>query len=285
MGEEEQLVALDSNGSTMSMRIQTYNSERNNWDSKKLPEIWNDRRSFGVTLISSTMIFAGGYIFNSTPTNEVLCLNLQTMKFYENAPMLQSRIHFPLLEFKDELYAIGGLVNDQWSVLVEKYNFSTGKWKAVSSLRSLMKFPSAAVLDGYLYAIGQFAPLMECYDPSTNLWTRKAAPNSKLQYVSIIGFEGFLYAICRGYSNSICTINFERYDPSKNIWEIKQSPLFGEKCTVLRNRLFCCGLNESNESKEKEYIVEEYNVEADEWILFTSLTSMQGVYSVFTLQK
>ena len=106
------------------------------------------------------------------------------------APMLTARGFVGTAVLDGKLYAAGDNSEDGATLnLVERYDFATNAWEAVTPMATARNSHAMAVLDGKLYAVEGYSDdgdylrwsggaSVERYDPATNAWG-EVAPMGK----------------------------------------------------------------------------------------------------------
>jgi len=141
---------------------------------------------------------------------------------------------------KQYLYAVGGVVQSQYSTLsVLKYNHTTDSWGAVANMQTARKRLGVGVVTHsndqkqYMYAVGGYnssnrqLQSVERYDPTNDTWTQVAPISEKREGLAVgvlteADGEQYLYAV-GGYDGINFLDSVERYDPRNDVWTQVQS--------------------------------------------------------------
>ncbi|XP_055845251.1 kelch-like protein 4 isoform X2 [Episyrphus balteatus] len=255
---------------TSKFNVQKFDYERDEWSSLEWPRPILRRKFFAACVIDNLLVLGGGDS-GGRSTDEVECLDLQTLKWSRLPQMSMPRRWFALAELDGHLYAMGG-IDSNWTNSVEKYNFKTNTWTEMPPMNSQLMYTQSAVVDGVLYAICAENRGLECYDPQTNKWSRLPPKNEFSAQYALGAVGGYLYAVGGHYAEGRSK-TVERFDPKTRKWTKVASLKVGRSrisVTAFNNKLFACG---GHDGREFLKIVEEYDPETDKW---TQLASLQN---------
>lgn len=255
---------------TSNFKVQKYDYEMNEWSLINWPHPIMRRKFFAACVIDNLLILGGGDSGGHS-TNEVECLDLQTLQWSLLPQMSIRRRWFALAELNGYLYAMGG-IDSNWTNSVEKYNFKTKTWSEMPPMNSQLMYTQAAVVDGVIYAICAENRGLECYDPLTNKWSRLPPKNEFSAQYALGAVGGYLYAVGGHYAEGRSK-TVERFDPKTRKWTKVASLKVGRSrisVTAFNNKLFACG---GHDGREFLKIVEEYDPETDKWTQLAQLES------------
>ncbi|XP_055854362.1 kelch-like protein 3 [Episyrphus balteatus] len=244
--------------------IQTYDAELNIWTFESLSNL--PYRFDKVVALKNKLIF-------SWLEKPLTCFNLQTKQVTNLPRMNIQRRSYGLAVLNDELYVIGGQKYlSPWKRVVEKYNYSTGKWQDVAPMNTIFSSPKVAVANGQLYVVGDRSPTMECLNPATNEWTSKPIaelPKSAFGFAEVGGnlykIGGAQYSETR-YGKDTYFKSVQSFDPFSSTWTQKgqmKIALADPHCISWNNRLITCGGRD--ETGTSLNLVQEYNPNTNEW--------------------
>jgi N-acetylneuraminic acid mutarotase len=129
------------------------------------------RYSFATVVYEDSIYCIGGFQnFVNNPSTEfstaaVEAFNLSTNKWENKTPMPTRRDFFATIVYADNIYCIGGGIN-------EAYNIGTDTWQTEAPMPFNGSIITANVVNGKLYLTSN--SLMYVYDPATNSWSAKA---------------------------------------------------------------------------------------------------------------
>ena len=145
-------------------RVQIFNVSNNSWFEGTSMPSGNERGLGGMAEAGGFLYYAGG-VRNSAGTdhtNKTWRYNTVTDQWTEMASMTHSRSSFPLVNFHDQLYAIGGTQststwNRQALDYVERYDPATDTWTNLSSLPVTMFGWGATVHNEEIILVGGYS--------------------------------------------------------------------------------------------------------------------------------
>lgn len=150
-----------------------------------------------------------------------------------------------------DIYAIGGSNPSEpyGTDRVQKYDPATNTWTTVAPMPTSRHSLSAAVVDGYVYAIGGHVinsrSENERYDPSTNTWQSMAPKPTAVSGAGVAAFDGKIYAFGGNHYGSSQSV-IEVYDPATNTWSSPGNmPEGGEPwgATTMNGKIYLAGGN------------------------------------------
>ncbi len=135
-----------------------------------------------------------------------------------------------VINFENQIYAIGGEDASGPSSIIEKYDPQTNVWSELSSKPTSVTDINAAVIGGLIYvpggklASGQPTDLNEFYDPRTNQWSSGGSLPKPLSSYALTVYEGRMY-LFGGWDGYQVVNNAYVYDHRNNTWlEIPPMP-------------------------------------------------------------
>jgi N-acetylneuraminic acid mutarotase len=144
-----------------------YDSALDRWTIR--PPMPTPRYGFAAVVYEDNIYCLGGayYVGKSTAvlTAAVEVFNLSTNKWENKTPMPTRRGYFATMVHKDDIYCIGGGIN-------EVYNIATDTWQTKAAMPFNGSFITANVVNGELYLT--FDSLMYVYNPASDSWLAKA---------------------------------------------------------------------------------------------------------------
>lgn len=217
---------------------------------------------------------------------------------------------------KGHFYPIGINTQKSYMPLVELYNLSENKWRAVgaitselsdsySEIRGVEKFGyicmpdqrrdcGIGMLGNHLYVIGgypnRFGYRVEQFDPKTKNntpWLRKTDIKIGRSQLGVAELDGQLYAI-GGLLDSTNLSSVERYNPYKNTWATV-APMHYKRSQFgvvpIGGRLYAVGgygSKDGDDSAVTSYLssVECYNPYRNEWTILAPMNSKRSELSL-----
>ncbi len=149
-----------------------YDPPLDRWITK--PPMPTPRYNFATVVHEDSIYCLGGTYFVGTPpyggtavlTAAVEVFNLSTNKWETKTPMPTRRGFFATILYADNIYCIGGGIN-------EVYNITTDTWETEAPMPFNGSVTTANVVNGKLYLTSD--SLMYIYNPATNSWASKDA--------------------------------------------------------------------------------------------------------------
>ena len=138
----------------------------------------------------------GGYNYKGLAINTLSSVEMLSgiNRFWQHVePMQTARNEFTAVSIMDNIYAIGGRVDQFKSIKsVEKYDPHLNKWVYVNEMNIERHGHSACVMQNKIYVVGginskyEFISEIECYDPLSGNWSIVGNTNEKLCGHSVI---------------------------------------------------------------------------------------------------
>jgi N-acetylneuraminic acid mutarotase len=149
-----------------------YDPALDRWVTK--PPMPTPRYNFATVVHEDSIYCLGGTYFVGNPpyhgtavlTAAVEVFNLSTNKWEKKTPMPTRRGFFATILYADNIYCIGGGIN-------EVYNIATDTWQTEAPMPFNGSVTTANVVNGKLYLTSD--SLMYIYNPATNSWASKEA--------------------------------------------------------------------------------------------------------------
>jgi DNA-binding CsgD family transcriptional regulator len=144
-------------------------------------------------------------------------------RWRELSQMPTPRFGLALAAYENQIFAIGGDLDQGVTNVVERYDTELGSWHAMAEKPTAVGDISAAVISGKVFVPGgklaSDAPtnVMEIYDPQRNLWTTGSPLPAALSAYALAAFEGRLY-LFGGWDGKQFVNSVYAYDPSNNVW-------------------------------------------------------------------
>ncbi len=133
------------------------------------------------------------------------------------------RSDLTVVTYEDNIFAIGGLVQNQASGALERYDPKTDSWYSLVNKPLGVYGAKAAVIGGLIYvpggetAPGQPTDVVEVYDPREQVWSTISSIPTPLSRYSMVSFEGKLY-VFGGWDGLTYKNTVYSYDPQTNSW-------------------------------------------------------------------
>jgi DNA-binding CsgD family transcriptional regulator len=183
-------------------------------------------------------------------------------RWRELSKMPTPRFGLALAAYGNQVFAIGGDMQQGVTNVVERFDTGQGSWQAMADKPTAVGDVSAAVLSGKIFVPGGKLAnnlptnVLEIYDPQRNSWSKGSPLPVALSAYALAAFEGRLY-LFGGWDGSHFVNSVYAYDPSTDTWTTLPSmptarayagaAASGEKIYVLggRNQDGVLNLNES----------------------------------------
>lgn len=134
----------------------------------------------------------------------------------------------------DQLYVMGGDVDDVGLDYVERYDPQTKTWETLAPLLSTRTAAAACAHNNHVYVIGgnegkknkrekhqgKEIALVDRYDPINNNWQRLACINYARDFLSVSVFENKIFAFGGNGKKAKPFKYIERYDGERDEWEM-----------------------------------------------------------------
>lgn len=236
-----------------------YDPESDTWNAKEpMP---TPRLGFGIAVCQNKIYVVGGSSWNATigdgvahSINEVYdpCTDTWETK----APLLQARVGSSANVVDDEIYMIGGrLQNDPFTN--QAYNVTSDSW----STKEPLPYPSdnfaSAVCGGKIYIMGERSDIpavyfTQIYDPQNDSWSMGVAMPNGVRFAAAGVTTGSLALkriyLVGGYHMGRPSFQTESavqvYDPEKNTWTYgtpMPTARYGLAVAVVDDRLYAFG--------------------------------------------
>ena len=171
-------------GSIRYFQAHLYNITTNRWT--QLPNMNESRVGHTLVKFKGLICAVGGFYVVSQASVE--CFNFSTNQWTRLPSMNTGRAYSAAVELNNELYVIGGGINNNSSSSVEeetetfleftmkvhnsveKYNLVTNMWVKVDSLQKKRMCHGAGVFNGKIYVVGGYTDAVEVYDPLVKTW-------------------------------------------------------------------------------------------------------------------
>ena len=197
---------------------------------------WSPLMSYSgeMSHFSAAVVYFQGslYVIGGRKRGEVAnCVhkyNADTNLWQEVAPMNVSRSSLRAVADKDNIYAIGGKVDNQNLLdVVERFDSKMNSWCRVASMLEKKSLPCVAILNARVFLFGGFTSFspphvcssIEMYDPTSNLWTAIQGISAPTCFFSATSFKGSVYVIGRQTQESSVSLSLLIYDVEKNEWK------------------------------------------------------------------
>jgi DNA-binding CsgD family transcriptional regulator len=161
---------------------------------------------------------------NSTPSTSTKSPTTTPRQQWFELPGLPTpRQGLAVVNYNNQIYAIGGEANDGISNVVERFNPMANSWTALSPKPTRVTDISAATIGGLIYVPGgrvsseSPTEVTEIYDPQNNTWsTGKSLPKALSAY-ALAEFEGQIY-LFGGWDGSQVVNDAYVYDYHNDTW-------------------------------------------------------------------
>ncbi|XP_055838383.1 kelch-like protein 28 [Episyrphus balteatus] len=245
-------------------KMSTYHPGVNIWKCKSLP---------GFPATFEKVVEVRDKLIVKTE-NVLKSFDLKTNEM-NNLPQFDIQLsNFGLAVLKNELYVVGGRDGNGWTKLVQKFNFSSNEWEAISSMSKPLSNPVIAVDGRYLHVKGD-EEFMGSFDPNSNDWTWTHFPYPAFSCFGFAGVNDKLFIIGQQSGmKSSCV-----YEYSNGKWSRQQMRLAlnSPKCISWNNRLIACG---KNEEYDKLNLLMEYEPESNRWKCLDPLYEYTVMYDI-----
>jgi DNA-binding CsgD family transcriptional regulator/N-acetylneuraminic acid mutarotase len=183
-------------------------------------------------------------------------------RWRELSEMPTARFGLALAAYGNQIFAIGGDMQQGVTNVVERYDTGLGSWQAMAEKPTAVGDVSAAVLSGKIFVPGgKLADdlptnVLEIYDPQRDVWSKGSPLPAPVSAYALAAFEGRLY-LFGGWDGNHFLNSVYAYDPSTDVWTTLPSmptarayagaAASGERIYVLggRNQDGILNLNES----------------------------------------
>jgi len=178
---------------------------------------------------------------------------------------------------------------------VREYDPVTEEWADKEPMQDARKHFGTCELNGKIYVFGgwdnfaqvEYATLHE-YDPATDTWTQKTDMPTTRSMFACCTYDGKIYAL-GGWENDSSEVNGSviEYDPSADTWTTKTPmpcPVNYGTASAVDGKIYLIGgyCWFDGEDGTRCSLVQEYNLETDEWTNKTPLPIERGAMtSVF----
>lgn len=189
------------------------------------------QRTFAPAAVSNDdciYVLGGKDGFDAISTVQCYEPNSNTWSLGPN--MSQARKALCAVVFRGDVYAIGGCVNDNYSLnTVEKLNLATQCWIKTSPMAQERKYASAAVVGDKILVIGGFqgtstSALGSCevYCPFEDQWSVVADLNCPRAAGGVARVETKVYVV-GGRHNRRAVFSVESYDEENGKWIVEET--------------------------------------------------------------
>lgn len=178
----------------------------------------------------------GGQLFVVGGNSDApLCyFNRGLNKWFASDKSLQSIPHSSLVTHNEELYMIGGEIENVARVKCSKYNYKVNKWKELSPMKHPRAAHCAVVLEELIYVVAgsddnACLKSVECYTPSNDEWSQIADMNNARKFAAAAAATtGKKIIVVGGYCDMDCAnivASCEIFDKSLNQWSLVSAPI------------------------------------------------------------
>ncbi|MCW4046407.1 MAG: hypothetical protein NWE99_02445 [Candidatus Bathyarchaeota archaeon] len=234
-----------------------YDPENDSWTAKTpMP---TPRIFFAIAVCQNKIYVMGGWSWNKTTNSGAEAINEvydpYTDTWETKAPMLQARLESSASVVGDEIYVIGGrLQNDPFSNQV--YNVTSDSW----CTKKPLPYPSvgfaSVAIGGKIYIMGERSDkagvyFNQIYDPRNDSWSMGATMPKGVRYAAAGVTTGSLALkridLVGGYHGGLGFLaesTVQMYDPEKDTWTVGQpmpTPRYGLAVAVVDDRLYAFG--------------------------------------------
>jgi DNA-binding CsgD family transcriptional regulator/N-acetylneuraminic acid mutarotase len=144
-------------------------------------------------------------------------------RWRELTKMPTPRFGLALAAYGNQVFAIGGDLQQGVTNVVESYDTGLGSWQAMAEKPTAVGDVSAAVLSGKIFVPGGKlannlpSNVLEIYDPQRNSWSKGSPLPAPVSAYALAAFEGRLY-LFGGWDGEHFVNSVYAYDPSTNVW-------------------------------------------------------------------
>lgn len=168
-------------GDELLSSIEIYDVESDSWSLPISSSMLNGRCRFGACAAANSIYVAGGArTFGDSQLQNFERFDPRRGTWEELAPMSYARESMCLVQGPDafELFAIGGMRNDDAMSIVEKYDMRNDKWMPFAPLSTPRMDHSCIVVGGNMFAIGGSPKLnsVERYNAASDKWVPMDMP-------------------------------------------------------------------------------------------------------------
>ncbi len=224
-----------------------------------LPRMQEPFYTPSVAVVENFLFVCGGRehpSMDSKVLNKCRVLDPRTFKWSDMQPMKLNRTDFPLVVFENELYAVGGVINDfaENTSTIERYSFKANQWTIIGNLRENTDNCAACVLGDHIYIGGGCerqifisSNMFYCYDPKKGTIDEKAPMLQTYSNHAMTSAANKVY-LTQGFS---MRLQLECYDPIVDQWSVVSSSNLPLQAIVVP-------------CKEELYFLPAYKVKSDE---------------------
>jgi DNA-binding CsgD family transcriptional regulator len=179
-------------------------------------------------LVSYQLILREQPAVSASPTQ----VNIPTpqARWRELSQMPTPRYGLALAAYENQIFAIGGDLEQGVTNVVERYDTDLGSWQPVTEKPTAVGDVSAAVISGKIFvpggklSDGSMTNVLEIYDPQRNTWSTGSPLPTAVSAYALAAFEGRLY-LFGGWDGKRYLNSAFAYDPSSDIWTTLPSML------------------------------------------------------------
>jgi DNA-binding CsgD family transcriptional regulator len=194
-------------------------------------QTWRYAGIFGGLIIALVILGFVYFRLKNNPTiPQILPTSTPRVQWTQHPGLPTPRKGLAVINFENQIYAIGGEDASGPSNVVEKYDPQTNVWSGLSSKPTSVTDINAAVIGGLIYvpggklASGQPTDINEYYDPRTNQWSSGGPLPKPLSSYALTVYEGRMY-LFGGWDGNQIVNNAYVYDHRNNTWsEIPPMP-------------------------------------------------------------
>ncbi len=191
--------------------------------SQKIKQSWV---YFGITsgLIILLIIAIAVLPKNNNPATSIQSpTSTPRVQWFQLPGLPTPRQGLAVINYDNQIYAIGGEASDGISNVVERFNPLANSWTALSPKPTKVTDISAATIGGLIYVpggkleSGMPTDITEVYNPLTNQWTSGKSLPKALSGYALAVFEGRIYLFGGWDGNQVVSDAFV-YDYHTNTW-------------------------------------------------------------------
>jgi DNA-binding CsgD family transcriptional regulator/N-acetylneuraminic acid mutarotase len=185
-------------------------------------------------IIGAITIIVAGIFFVWQRTNGTFASGpqLDTEEFPRwqgKADMITPRQEFGVTTYANQVFAIGGEVDDVVLNVVERYDPSSDQWESLAPKPLAVANVSAVTVGGEIYVpggrleSGRMTNVLEVYDPEENRWFQRAPLPVSLSAYALVAYEGSIYMF-GGWDGENYTASTYEYKLATDEW-VELSPM------------------------------------------------------------
>jgi N-acetylneuraminic acid mutarotase len=235
-------------------RVDEYDPASNTW--RRRADMPTSRGWVTAAAAKNKCYVIGGSPPFAEPAAAVEEYDPKTNKWRPRASLPEGRVSASAVSFKNKIYVLGGAKQTAWLgtpyAPVRIYDPETNQWSKGADMPTPRQGIGAAVVEGWIYAVGGSDENMERYNPVQDKWETRASLPVKRHFATAAALGDKLFIMGGLVDSGGSTSPFVyRYDPQIDKW-LKRADMansrYGRASQVVNGQIYALGGREFRES-------------------------------------